>query len=68
MFATAGVVNMTNIFDSALLENNDYTALFTEEGWMAMKRRNDVRLVKVPMCPSGARSLPVELACTGIAA
>ena len=68
VFATAGVVNMTNIFDSALLENNDYTALFTEEGWMAMKRRNDVRLVKVPMCPSGARSLPVELACTGIAA
>ena len=59
------IITMDNIYDSTGLGTNDYTALFTEEGWMAAKLCHDSRVVTVSICPSGATGAGVDIACDG---
>ena len=48
-----GVITLESVFDSALVEQNIYTQLFTEEGWLVAKRFHDSRVVTVNIDPSG---------------
>lgn len=59
------VITLDTIYDSTLLGNNNYTALFTEEGYLVAKRGIDSRVITVPICPNGATGAPIQLACDG---
>lgn len=61
------VITLDTIYDSTLLENNDFTALFTEEGWLVAKRWIDSRVITVPICSNGGTGAPIELSCAGVA-
>ena len=61
------IITLDTIYDSTLLEQNDYTALFTEEGWLVAKRGFDSRVVTVPMCYDGGVAAAVALECDGTA-
>lgn len=60
----ADVINLTNVHDSVQLGNNDFTALFSEEGVVAAKMSHDSRVVTVPLCRNGATGSPLEIDCT----
>lgn len=59
------IITLDTIYDSVLLGQNDYTALFTEEGWLVAKRSHDSRVVTVPVCPDGSTGAQVAFACNG---
>ena len=44
---TSDVLTLDAIYDSVNIKTNNFTALFTEEGWMTMKRCHDSRIVTV---------------------
>ena len=50
---TTDVINVDAVYDSAGLESNTYTALFTEEGILAVQRCTHTCAVTVPICVSG---------------
>lgn len=62
------VITLDTIYDSILLGQNDYIALFTEEGYLVAKRGHDSRAVTVPICADGSTGAGVEIACDGSAA
>jgi hypothetical protein len=62
------ILTLDTIYDSVLLGKNDYTALFTEEGWFAAKAGHDSRLVKANISPSGATHIGAEILANGTAA
>lgn len=62
---TSDVITLDNIYDSTLLGQNDYTALFTEEGIATFMRGCDSRVVSVPICPSGETGAGVDIDCDG---
>lgn len=64
----ADIITLDTVYDSTLLGTNDYTALFTEEGWLMAKRCPESRVITVPICPDGATAAGVDIACTGAAA
>ena len=64
---TSDVISLDAIFDSSLLYLNDFTALFTEEGWLLAKRGHDSREVTVPFCADGATHGGVLIDCDGSA-
>lgn len=61
------VITLDSVFDSVGLGENEYTALFSEEGVALIKRGIDSRVVTVPVCSSGATSGGVLLDCDGVA-
>lgn len=65
---SADVITLDNVYDSTLLGTNDYTALFSEEGWLALKTCQDSRVVTVNICPDGATHAGVDIDCDGSAA
>lgn len=65
--ASSDIISLDTIYDTQLLANNDYTALFTEEGTLVAKRGTDSRVVTVPICPNGYTAAGVEIACNGTA-
>lgn len=67
VFGASDVITLDNIYDSVLLGENNYTALFTEEGWLTMKRFADSREVTVPLCGDGATHAGVLIDCDGTA-
>jgi hypothetical protein len=62
---SSDVISLDAIFDSALLKQNDFTALFTEEGWLLAQRGHDSREVTVEVCGSGATHGGVLIDCEG---
>lgn len=62
------VITLDTVHDSVMLGQNDYTALFTEEGWLVAQRGHDSRLVTVPICADGATAAGVNIDCDGSAA
>lgn len=64
---TNAVIDLGALFDSALVEQNIYTQLFTEEGWLVAKRFHDSRVVNIPICPSGETGGGVSIDCDGSA-
>lgn len=63
----ADVITMDSMYESTL-KQNDFIALFTEEGWFVAKRGHDSRVVSVPLSADGAAHIGVEIAHNGIAA
>lgn len=62
---TSDVITLDTIYDSQNLVENDYTALFTEEGFLMAKRGFDSRVVTVALCASGETGGGVGIACNG---
>jgi hypothetical protein len=61
----ADIITIDTLYDSVLLGTNDFTALFTEEGWLLAKMCHDSRLVTVNICPDGATHAGVDIGCDG---
>ena len=61
------VITLDTVYDSQTLRQNDYTALFTEEGYLVAKRGHDSRFVTVPVCASGSTNIGEVIACDGTA-
>lgn len=61
------IVTLDTVYDSTLLGTNDFTALFSEEGWLVAKRGHDSRKVNVPICADGATHAGVAIDCDGSA-
>ena len=61
------VITLDTVYDSTLLGQNDYTALFTEEGYLVAKRGHDARVVTVPLNPNGGTSTGIKLLANGTA-
>lgn len=61
----ADVITLDTIYDSVGLGQNNYTALFTEEGYLMAKMCHDSRVVTVNVCPDGATAAGVDIACDG---
>jgi hypothetical protein len=51
---TSDIISLDTIYDSVNLAQNDYTALFTEEGYLMAKRGFDSRVISVQMGTAGA--------------
>jgi len=62
------VISLDTMYDSTLLGTNDYTVLFTEDGWFIAQAGPDSRVVTVPINPTGAAHIGLEIARTGAAA
>lgn len=62
---SSDVISLDTIYDSALLQVNDYTALFTEEGWLVMETGHDSRAVTVELCASGGTNAGYAIECDG---
>lgn len=65
---SSDVVTLDTIYDSTLLGTNDYTALFTEEGYLLAKRGPDSRVVTVPIASTGQTAAGVTIANSGAGA
>ena len=61
------VITLDTVYDSTLLSQNDYTALFTEEGYLVAKRGHDARVVTVPINPNGGTGVGIRLLANGTA-
>ena len=61
------VITLDTVYDSVLLGQNDYTALFTEEGYLVAKRGHDARVVVVPLNPNGGTGTGIKLLANGTA-
>lgn len=61
------VITLDTVYDSVLLGQNDYTALFTEEGYLVAKRGHDARVVSVPINPNGGTGTGIKLLANGTA-
>lgn len=62
------IITLDTIYDSTNLADNDFIALFTEEGWLVAKRGFDSRVVTVPICADGATHAGVAIDCAGVGA
>lgn len=60
------VITIDSLYDSTLLSKNDFTALFTEEGWLVAKRGHDSRALTIPICANGATNYGQIIACDGV--
>lgn len=65
--ATLDVITLDTIYDSALLKQNKYTQLFTEEGIKMIRRCNQSRRFTVPICADGSTGAQIACACSGAA-
>ena len=61
-------ITLENIYDSVLLGTNDYTALFTEDPYLVLKRFHDSRVITVPMSSDGATHGGVAILSNGTSA
>nr|DAQ26368.1 MAG TPA: major capsid protein [Caudoviricetes sp.] len=61
------VITLDTVYDSVMLGQNDYTALFTEEGYLVAKRGHDARVVTVPLNPNGGTGTGIKLLANGTA-
>ena len=62
------VISLDTMYDSTLLGTNDYTVLFTEEGWFLAKARHDSRVVTTSITPTGVTHIGDEILANGTAA
>jgi len=51
------VINMDAVYDSTSLEQNIYTALFVEEGILAVQRCTHTCKISIPICVSGRTAI-----------
>ena len=58
---SSDIITVDTLFDSTQLRSNDYTALFTEEGWMVVRMGHYSRVVTVPINASGVSGQQIDL-------
>jgi hypothetical protein len=68
VLARQDVVTLTNVYDSTNLQQNLYTALFTEEGFAPIFPCGEVRQYTANACPSGATGAQVWTSCAAAVA
>lgn len=61
--ARTDVIELTAVHDSAMFQQNNFTALFTEEAYCVIKKCHDARNVQVALCPDGSTGAGVAIAC-----
>jgi hypothetical protein len=59
------IITLDTIYDSVLLGNNDFTALFSEEGWFVAKRGQDSRMVTTSLTADGVTAIGQDIAHNG---
>jgi len=59
------IITLDTIYDSVLLGNNDFTALFSEEGWFVAKRGQDSRLITTSLTADGVTAIGQDIAHNG---
>jgi hypothetical protein len=57
------IITLDTLYDSQMLGENKFTALFTEEAWLVAKRCVDSRRIRVPLCADGTTHAGVLLDC-----
>lgn len=57
------VITLSMLHDSTLNENNNFTAIFTEEAWMVMKMCHMSRIVTVAICTNGNANSGSVITC-----
>lgn len=62
---TSEVISLDTMYDSTLIGTNDYTVLFTEEGWFLAKAGHDSRVITTSVNATGAAHIGVEIARSG---
>lgn len=63
---TSDIITVDTLFDSTQLGTNDYTALFTEEGWLVLPMGHHSRAVTVSLCADGTTASAIDLECNGV--
>lgn len=61
----AEIISLETIYDSVMLGQNDFTALFTEEGWFVAKRGQDSRQVTLSLTADGVTAIGQDIAHNG---
>lgn len=59
------VLTLDTLYDSVLLGQNNFTALFTEEAWFVAKAGYDSRLVTTGISPTGSTHIGEEILANG---
>ncbi|QDP45515.1 major capsid hexamer protein [Microbacterium phage FuzzBuster] len=59
------IITVETLYDSVLLGNNDFTALFTEEGWFVAKRGQDSRVITTSITADGVVAMAQDIAHNG---
>lgn len=62
---TDDVISIDTLYDSTLLGDNDFTALFLEDAWFMAKMHHESRRVTVALTPDGAVHAGVDIAADG---
>jgi hypothetical protein len=63
VLATQDVISIENLYDSTLIRQNKFTALFVEDAWCLLNRCNGSIRFQVPICPSGAVGAEMDCTC-----
>lgn len=62
------IITLETVYDSQMLGENKYTALFTEDAWLVAPRCGESEVITVPVCSDGSTSAGVLLDCDLVAA
>ncbi|MCA1844558.1 MAG: major capsid protein [Actinobacteria bacterium] len=60
---TMDVITLESLYDSTLIKQNKYTALFTEQAFCVVNRCNGSRRFQVPICATGNTGAQVAVVC-----
>lgn len=61
--AVQNVITINSMYDSTKLATNQYTHLFTEDGWAMAKMCGISRVYTVGICPTGSTGAQREVSC-----
>lgn len=62
---TSDIIEIDTLYDSTLLKQNKYTALFVEEGWAVFNRGCESLAATLNVCADGATHGGIDIACDG---
>jgi hypothetical protein len=61
--AVKDVITINSLYDSTKLATNQYTELFTEDGWAMAKLCGLSRVYTIGVCPTGSTGIQREVGC-----
>lgn len=62
---TSDIITIDNLYDSQLLGQNDYIALFTEEGTVTIPMGHESHVVTMDFCADGSTAASIAIDCDG---
>ncbi|WLS43289.1 major capsid protein [Micromonospora profundi] len=60
------IIDLSAVYDSTKLKDNEYIALFTEQAMLLVKRCFVSYKVSVPLCPTGVTGRTVAFDCSAV--